>query len=237
MSYSLQKAELDMTNVLIIAAHPDDEVLGCGGTIAKMSSNGVKVNIAFLADGVSSRNLQSEIDLEELKRRRAASEVACAILGAQPPHFGDLPDNQLDTVSLLSITNEVEKLITSHQPSIILTHHAGDVNIDHQKLNQAVITACRPQMGHPVRTLLFFEVASSTEWQISNSALVFAPNWFEDISHFLDLKIKAMTAYDEELRKWPHPRSLKGIEALARWRGATVGVEAAEAFMLGRELR
>jgi LmbE family N-acetylglucosaminyl deacetylase len=117
-----------------------------------------------------------------------------------------------------------------------LTHHAGDVNIDHQRVHQAVVTACRPQPGHPVRTLLFFEVPSSTEWQPPGSAPAFTPNWFVDISSTLDCKLNALDAYAEELRVWPHPRSLQAVEALARWRGATVGVEAAEAFILGRYL-
>ncbi len=226
-----------MSTALIIAAHPDDEVLGCGGTIAKFSSSGIKVKVVFLADGISSRTDDSQTDLDELRRRRAACEKACLILGSEPPIFCDFPDNKMDTISLLSIVKVIENLILEYQPETLLTHHAGDVNIDHQLLHQAVVTACRPQFDHPVRTLLFFEVASSTEWQIPQSAPAFMPNWFEDISAFFDQKVSGMTAYQEELREWPHPRSLKAIEALAKWRGATVGVEAAEAFMLGRELR
>ena len=142
----------------------------------------------------------------------------------------------MDTIPLLDITQAVETLIAKHQPEMVFTHHAGDVNIDHRRLHEAVATACRPQQGHPVKTLLCFEVPSSTEWQLPGSAPVFTPNWFVDISATLDRKLTALEAYAAELRTWPHPRSRQGVEHLAHWRGATVGVTAAEAFMLGRKL-
>jgi LmbE family N-acetylglucosaminyl deacetylase len=103
-------------------------------------------------------------------------------------------------------------------------------------VHEAAVTACRPQHGHPVKTLLSFEVPSSTEWQPPGSGYPFVPNWFIDISASLDRKLVALDAYARELRDWPHPRSRRGVENLARWRGATVGVEAAEAFILGRQL-
>jgi LmbE family N-acetylglucosaminyl deacetylase len=137
---------------------------------------------------------------------------------------------------LLEITQAVEMLIAKYQPDMVFSHHAGDVNIDHRRLHDAVVTACRPQKGHPVKTLLCFEVPSSTEWQLPGSAPFFAPNWFVDISATVERKLAALDAYTAELRPWPHPRSLKGVEHLARWRGATVGFNAAEAFMLGRQL-
>lgn len=150
--------------------------------------------------------------------------------------FGEFPDNRMDTIALLAITKAVETLIAEHQPEMVFTHHAGDVNIDHRRMHEAVVTACRPQYDHPVKTLLCFEVPSSTEWQLPGSAPTFAPNWFVDISETLDRKLAALEAYAAELRTWPHPRSRQGIEHLAHWRGATVGVDAAEAFILGRQL-
>ena len=149
-------------------------------------------------------------------------------------HCDDLPDNRLDSIPLLDITRRVEALIEQHRPATVFTHHADDLNIDHRRVHQAVMTACRPQRGHPVRTLLCFEVPSSTEWQPSGSGAPFAPNWFVDISDTLARKLAALDAYAAELRDWPHPRSRQGVEHLARWRGATVGCEAAEAFMLAR---
>lgn len=223
--------------ILIVAAHPDDEVLGCGGTIAKLADRGATVQVAFLADGISARaDNGTAHEVEELAARRAAANAACRILGAQPPRFHDFPDNQLDTVSLLSITKIVEAMIAEHRPDTVFTHHAGDVNIDHQRVHQSVVTACRPQAVHPVKTLLFFEVPSSTEWQPPGSGPSFLPNWFEDISTVFKRKLEAIDAYASEMRAWPHPRSREGVETLARWRGATVGVEAAEAFMLGRRI-
>lgn len=222
--------------VLILAAHPDDEVLGCGGTIAKLADEGAIVHVAFLADGVFSRVGEQTVQQLELSSRRAAAHKACEILGVKSVSFGDFPDNRMDTIPLLDITQAVEALIAKHQPEMIFTHHAGDVNIDHRRLHEAVVTACRPQHNHPVKTLLCFEVPSSTEWQLPGSAPAFTPNWFVDISATLARKLAALAAYAEELRAWPHPRSLQGIEHLAHWRGATVGVDAAEAFILGRQL-
>ena len=223
-------------SVLILAAHPDDEVLGCGGTIAKLVDEGAVVHVAFLADGVFSRAGDMGVQQEELNVRRVAAKKACDILGIKSVSFGDFPDNRMDTVALLDITKALEELIAVHQPEVVFIHHAGDVNIDHRRMHEAAVTACRPQRGHPVKTLLCFEVPSSTEWQLPGSAPIFAPNWFVDISDTLDRKFAALDTYAAELRDWPHPRSRQGVEHLARWRGATVGVDAAEAFMLGRQL-
>jgi LmbE family N-acetylglucosaminyl deacetylase len=222
--------------ILILAAHPDDEVLGCGGTIAKLVDEGATVNVAFMADGVFSRVGEESVQQLELTARRKAAQRACAMLGVKSVSFGDFPDNRMDTIPLLDITQAVEALIAKHQPELVFTHHAGDVNIDHRRLHEAVVTACRPQQGHPVKTLLCFEVPSSTEWQLPGSAPAFMPNWFVDISTTLDRKLAALEAYADELRAWPHPRSRQGVEHLAHWRGATVGVDAAEAFILGRQL-
>lgn len=222
--------------ILIVAAHPDDEVLGCGGTLAKLAAEGAEVNIAFLADGVGARVPELALAAEGLQRRRGAALLAMRILGASSVDFGDLPDNRLDTVPLLDITRRVEELIDRYRPATVFTHHAGDLNIDHRRVHQAVTTACRPQRGHPVRTLLCFEVPSSTEWQPPGSGVPFAPTWFVDIGATLEKKLTALDAYADELRDWPHPRSRQGIESLARWRGATIGCEAAEAFMLARNL-
>jgi LmbE family N-acetylglucosaminyl deacetylase len=223
--------------VLVAVAHPDDEVLGCGGTIAKLAAAGLEVCVAVLADGIASRRLSDTAMQSALKTRRECSRKAIRILGARSVTFGDLPDNALDTVALLEITQHVESLIEHYQPKIIFTHHIGDLNIDHRRVHQAVITACRPQKGHPVQRILCFEVPSSTEWQIPGSGEIFAPNWFVDISQTLTQKIAALEAYAAELRDWPHPRSLKAVQHLAHWRGATVGCDAAEAFVLARQLQ
>lgn len=225
-----------MKSILIIAAHPDDEALGCGGTIARFADEGVNIHVAFLADGVFSREGNNLVQQAELTARRVSAQKACDILGVQSVSFGEFPDNRMDAIALLEIIKHIEALIARYQPDTVFTHHAGDVNVDHQRIHQAVVTACRPQNGHPVKTLLCFEVTSSTEWQLPGSAPIFAPNWFVDVSSTLKRKLDALDAYAAELRTWPHPRSREGVEHLAHWRGATIGVDAAEAFVLGRRI-
>lgn len=218
-------------SVLVLAAHPDDEVLGCGGTLAKLASRGTSIHVAFLADGETSR-LGHE-GVAGVQARQAAARKACQLLGVCSVSFGSFPDNRLDGVDLLDLVQAVEARVAEHKPQLVLSHHGSDLNVDHRRVHQATVTACRPQPGHCVETLLFFEVPSNSEWQVAPGA-PFAPNWFEEITPWVEHKMRALQAYEAELRAWPHPRSLAAIEALLRWRGATVGVAAAEAFMLGR---
>ena len=225
-------------NVLVVAAHPDDEVLGCGGVIAKHSSINDHVYVAILGEGATSRgekcnNMAFRDEPMELK---AAAQKANNILGVKMLEFHDLPDNRMDSLTLLDVVKIVENIVSQFQPEIVYTHHIGDLNIDHQYVHNATVTACRPQPGSSVKRLLFFEIASSTEWQIPYSAPSFQPNWFVDISDTLNMKLESLRAYGGEMREWPHSRSIKALECLARWRGASVGVEAAEAFMLGRNV-
>ena len=222
--------------ILVIAAHPDDEVLGCGGTIAKMAKTGAEVHIAFLADGVSARHGAVNINHQELVSRRNAAQVACDILGAKSVSFGEFPDNRMDTVALLDVVKSIEELVAKFSPNKVLTHHHGDLNIDHRRVHEASVVACRPQIGCAIKELLFFEIASSTEWSIPNQGSHFEPNWFVDISDTIEQKLVALEAYSMELRSWPHPRSIKAVNYMARLRGATIGVDAAEAFILGRKL-
>jgi LmbE family N-acetylglucosaminyl deacetylase len=222
-------------SILVVAAHPDDEVLGCGGAIARWVNEGCTVHVAFLADGVTSREADAGAHATELAARRAASRAACNILGVTSVSFGDHPDNQLDTVSLLTLSKEVSALVETHRPELVLTHHAGDLNVDHRQAHEAVATACRPQPGHVVKRILCFEVASSTGWRLDPQH-AFHPNVFVDITSTLEKKLDGLRAYDVEMRKWPHARSVAAAEHLARWRGATVGVAAAEAFALARDL-
>ncbi|TYQ25769.1 PIG-L deacetylase family protein [Pseudanabaena sp. UWO310] len=223
-------------NILVVAAHPDDEVLGCGGAIAKHIQQGDKVHILILAEGVTSRKSERNRDdsQAELSALEIVANKASHVLGVSSLSMHDFPDNRMDSCELLDIVKFIEKSIEQYQPQIVYTHHSGDVNIDHRCIHQAVVTACRPIPNHPVHTLLFFEIPSSTEWQTTSSALPFTPNWFVDISETLVLKLEALEAYESEMRSYPHPRSLEAVEYLARWRGATIGVKAAEAFILGR---
>tara|TARA_B100000686_G_C16493490_1_gene813336 strand:+ start:180 stop:872 length:693 start_codon:yes stop_codon:yes gene_type:complete len=223
-------------NVLVVAAHADDEVLGCGGTLAKLARKKFKINTLILADGVTSRNKNKKQTKREIKDREISCQKSCKILGISKPTFFNFPDNQLDSVPLIKIIKLIEINIKKHKPGLIFTHCPEDLNIDHRLVSKAVITACRPMRDNPVNLILFFEVPSSTEWQIKTSRKSnFNPNWFEDISNTLKFKLNAIKMYKKELRKWPHPRSLKGIKTLAEWRGASSGYKAAEAFILGRK--
>ncbi len=224
--------------VLVVAAHPDDEVLGCGGTIARHSDDGDQVQVLIVAEGATSRHQHRDRSqvADELSTLTQAAQKSGSILGAACVELLDLPDNRLDSIDRLDLIKLIEIRIERHQPDVVYVHHAGDVNIDHRRLHEAVVTACRPTPGHSVRRLLSFEVSSSTEWQPSVSAPSFHPNWFVDISTQWERKRQALEAYATEMRPWPHARSIQAIEHLSRWRGSQVGVEVAEAFCLMRNL-
>ncbi|MBJ6801710.1 PIG-L deacetylase family protein [Geomonas propionica] len=224
--------------VLVIAAHPDDEVLGCGGTIARHVQAGDEVHVVILAEGLTSRDVVREraVRSSELSELAQVAHRANSILGVTSLSLHDFPDNRMDGVELLDVVKVVEDHIRAKRPNIVYTHHAGDVNIDHRRIQEAVVAATRPQPGQTVETLLFFEVASSTEWQPPGSFPPFLPNWFVDISTTLTLKMQALEAYACEMREWPHARSCQSLEHLAHWRGGSVGCEAAEAFVLGRRI-
>lgn len=224
--------------ILVVAAHPDDEILGCGGTIAKHACAGDEVHVVIMAEGVTSRSQQRSPDLhrQELGGLADVARKANALLGAVSVTLHGLPDNRMDSLDRLDVIKLVEEEIGRVQPEVVYTHHIGDLNIDHRIIHESVLTACRPQPLSPVKTVLFFEVPSSTEWMPATSAPHFGPNWFVDISDTLELKLKALDCYQSEMRPWPHARSVQALEHLARWRGASVGMEAAEAFVLGRRL-
>jgi len=223
--------------IVVVAAHPDDEVLGCGGTIARFANEGYSIHVLLLADGESSRGEVPIENIDDLVTTRSnAAEQACGILGCSSTKTLSLPDNRLDGVDLLDIVKQVESFIHQYQPTKVFTHHRGDVNVDHKIVHDAVLTACRPQPNHCTKELLFFEIPSSTEWQTPDAEDSFHPNYFVDISSTIGKKLRALEAYQEEMRKFPHPRSLQAVEALSQWRGATVGVKAAEAFVLGRKI-
>lgn len=217
--------------VLVIAAHPDDEVLGCGGTLARHAAEGDEVHVLFLADGESARGA----DGTAIAQRRDMACRAARALGTHPPRFLGLADNRLDGMDLLDIVQPIEAVIAELAPTRVYTHHGGDLNIDHRRAHQATLTACRPQPGTPVCGLYAFEVPSSTEWA-GPGPTPFVPTRFVDITGHLTAKATALAAYNAELRRFPHARSTEGLEALARWRGVSAGLGAAEAFMVIREI-
>lgn len=219
--------------ILVVAAHADDEALGCGGTLARHTMKGDSVHLVIMADGVQSRIGASPCDLED---RLVSTAKAQETLGIKEVHHFNFPDNRMDSVPLLEIVQALEGIIQQINPQIIYTHFHGDLNVDHQITQQAVMTACRPQPGHSVKEIYGFEVVSSTEWASPQSS-PFAPNCFVDITDYLPIKQRALAAYAEEMRPAPHSRSPEHISALAHHRGYSMGLEAAEAFVVYRLIR
>jgi LmbE family N-acetylglucosaminyl deacetylase len=225
-------------NVLVVAAHPDDEVLGCGGTIARHTMNGEKWYILIMAEGITSRDDIRNPDFrkDEIQKLRIQTEQAGRILGVTGMEFNSFPDNRMDSVDLLDVVKKVEKAIEKYRPEIIYTHHFGDLNIDHQITARAVETATRPIKGKSVKEIYSFETLSSTEWTFANPNHHFKPNCFIDIEKTLSKKIEAFNTYCSEKRAFPHPRSSEALINLAKDRGAQVGLKAAEAFTLIRKI-
>jgi N-acetylglucosamine malate deacetylase 1 len=217
-------------NVLIVAAHPDDEVAGAGCAIAKHVRAGDKVTAMFLTDGVSARPGWS--DSERSARRRSA-EKAASILGYSDLRFYDFPDNALDSVPLLEIARAVEKVAADVDPDIVYSHHAGDLNVDHKLALRASLTCFRPLPGARVQRILSFEVPSATGWDFGPA---FVPNVFVAAEDVLTLKLDALDAYEAEVRPFPHARSRGSLEARAKAWGTQVGLAAAEPFVLLREI-
>ncbi len=220
--------------VLIVAAHPDDEVLGCGATAARLAREGHAVSISILGEGLTSRSGAERSDLADL---HACARRAAEIIGAEDLCLHGLADNRFDTLPLLEVVKIVEEQIAQLRPEVVYTHHGGDLNVDHQITHRAVLTATRPSEGHPVREVYAFEIASSTEWAFQRFEPVFRPNVFVNIARELDAKIAAMAAYETESRPFPHPRSGEALEAAARRWGSVAGCAAAEAFELIRSVR
>ncbi|WP_166371138.1 PIG-L deacetylase family protein [Psychromonas sp. SA13A] len=221
-----------MTNVLVVVAHADDEVLGCGGTIAKHSENGDHVTLLVMTNGVSARE-QCHKNSQLIREKALAN--SCEILGIKSVIQCDFPDNRMDSIDLLEIVKTIEVKTSGLNPSVVYCHSPADLNIDHKICAQATLTAFRPLPETSTKTILAFEVLSSTEWDFSSVS--FQANWFEDISASFNKKQQALACYEDELRSAPHPRSLIICEALANLRGSTIGVNKAEAFQLLRHQR
>lgn len=224
--------------VLIVASHPDDEILGVGGTAAVHAARGDTVVTMILAEGATSRDPVRDTKSREpeLAALKAAAAAAARALGLEPPRFGGLPDNRMDGCELLDVVKIVETLIADVEPDIVYTHHGADLNVDHRVTHQAVLTACRPLPGTKPRAIYSFETVSSTEWSTADVGPAFRPQLYVDVSDMLERKLKALEAYHGEMRAFPHARSIDAVAALARLRGSQVGCHAAEAFMLLRQV-
>jgi LmbE family N-acetylglucosaminyl deacetylase len=218
-------------NILVLAAHPDDEVLGCGGTMARLAQEGHSLYVAILGEGISSRYAErSEADQGLISTLHGNSQSVAEFLGAKDLFMFNLPDNRFDTVPLLDVIKIVEGLIARLQPHTVYTQHGGDLNVDHNVLYRATLTATRPLPDCPVREVYAYEVASSTEWSFQKFAPSFRPSVFVDISTTLEQKVSAMQMYETEARLFPHPRAPESLRATAQRWGSVVGASAAEAF-------
>lgn len=221
-----------MKTVLVIAPHPDDEVLGCGGTIVKHSQQGNEVHLC-----VVTKAYPPEWPEAEIEKRREEVFKSNEVLGIKKTHFLDLPTVKLDTIPQKDINALITKVITDVNPEILYIPNKGDVNSDHKIVFNAAMIAVRPRNSTPVQRVLSYETLSETEWSAPDPQESFIPNVFVDITATLETKLKAMSQYKLELKEFPHPRSLEAISAQAKLRGSTIGRAAAEAFMLIREIQ
>ena len=229
--------KLEKNRVLVIAAHPDDEVLGCGGTMVRHSAKGDEVWVLILGGGIMARNDGSDKEKKDsLVMLHKSAEEANKMLNVKKLIIKDFPDNKFDSVPLLDIVQSIESVIREFKPNIIYTHHCADVNIDHRMVSEAVESAVRPMENSFVNVVLAFEVPSSTEWNFTKSNL-FRPNVFVNVEDFVDKKIKALQNYNSEMREFPHPRSIEYISSLIKIRGGQSGMRAAESFCLIFERR
>ena len=225
-----------MKTVLVISAHPDDEVLGAGGTIAKLAAEGMECHLLIVTDGSSSQYRDSD-KLAEIIAGKKQETLNCAnILGFKSIHYGNLPDMKLDAVPHVEINQVIEKVIDEIQPDTVFTHFWGDVNMDHQNVYKSTLVAVRPVMGQVVRELYCYRVPSSTEWTPNKEDTMFMPNYFVDIHQFAEQKYKAFACYATELRDYPHPRSVQYLRETDKVAGLRVGLLAAEEFVMLRKL-
>lgn len=224
--------------VLIIAAHPDDEVLGAGGTIAKYAANGAEVRLLIVTDG-STAQYRADANLARiLVEKKQETQRAAEILGIRQVLYGGLPDMKLDMTAHIQVNQVIEQVLDDFRPEVVFTQFYGDVNLDHQCVHRSTLVACRPVEGQCVKEVYSYYVPSATDWNAPTSANVFLPNVFVDISgSYAEKKYAAMGCYATELRDYPHPRSIEALRVLDQANGVHVGLKAAECFMAHRVMK
>ncbi len=226
--------------VMIVVAHPDDELLGLGGAMNRLiSSANINTHVVILGEGITSRDLERDVEKRrnELAVHRNNIHSAQREIGYHSVSIYDFPDNRFDSVALLDIIKVIEKEKQEFKPDVIFTHHGGDVNVDHQKTFEAVITSCRPMNSENVKTIITFETPSGTEWRASSDPRHFIPNLFIEVSEGnLAAKIKGMESYEFEKRPFPHPRSPEALKIQSQRWGISIGCDYAEAFCVIRQI-
>jgi N-acetylglucosamine malate deacetylase 1 len=225
--------EMVFMKVLVIAAHPDDEMLGLGGTLAKHASQGDEVHVLMITEGSST---QYKDNPEMIEQKKCEIAMVKKILNFAEVHFVNLPDMQLDTLAHIDVNSPISKAIEELSPKVVYTHFYGDVNKDHRVIFESTMVAVRPSKYSSVKKVICFNTPSSTEWNIQQAHTAFMPNMYVDISEHLEDKINALKQYESEIREYPHPRSAESIRIHANYWGSHIGVEAAEAFMVVREI-
>ncbi len=224
--------------VLIIAAHPDDEILGAGGTIAKYAMSGARISLLIVTDGSTSQ-YRNDSQLEQiLQTKKEETRCAADVVGISDIFYGGLPDMGLDATKHVAVNEVIEKVVADFKPNIVFTHFYGDVNMDHQCVYRSTMVACRPTSEQTVRELYSYYVPSSTDWSPQHAATVFMPTVFVDIAgQCAEKKYEAMSCYQTELRDYPHPRSVEALRAMDQANGAHVGLFSAECFVLHRAIK
>lgn len=221
--------------VLTIAAHPDDEILGCGATMAAHAARGDAVSILILGEGLTSRaQSRDAADRTGIPALQHDAQRAAASVGVSDVTLLDFPDNRFDSVALLDVVKAIERVRDRVRPDVVYVHHWGDLNIDHRVSFDAVMAAFRPLPGNAAVAIYAYEVPSSTGWAGPSSGMAFLPTHYVSIDETLARKIEAMEHYESERREWPHPRAPDALRAWAQYRGTQVGVAAAEAFVTVR---
>ncbi len=225
------KILIRMKKILVVCAHPDDETLGMGGTIALHTQKNENVFVLIVSEGESARGEK----ISKIAQRKKQSENACKLLGVKKIKFLDYEDQKLDTVPLSELSQKIETVIKDWKPNVVYTHFWNDINQDHRQVYEATSIAVRPLPKSKISQFIVFETPSSTEWGSKKKS--FSPNLFIDVTKVIKKKLQAFTKYKNEVMPYPHPRSKKSVINRARFWGNSVGLEFAESFMIVRDIR
>jgi N-acetylglucosamine malate deacetylase 1 len=220
--------------ILIIAPHADDEVLGCGATIAKHTSFGDEVWVIIATN--AHKGAPDLFTESEIKKVRSEASRAHTILGVANTIFMDFPAPKLDVFPSFELSLAFSEIITQFRPTYLYLPHHGDIHLDHQSIYRSALVSARPQNASSITNIYCYETLSETEWSPMQGDYFFKPNHFVEVGDTMDIKIEALSCFESQLRNFPHPRSLDTVKHLLAYRGSTIGVIAAEAFEVERQI-